>query len=109
MSTFAAFEDFKQAYETVDRTLLFRDIYNLGLITKFVCALKVIYKHVECAVKVNNYMTELFNLNLGLQQGCVLPPILFNIFINSLVTELKALDIGIDINGNKNRNCVICR
>lgn len=86
MSTFAAFEDFKQAYETVDRTLLFRDIYNLGLITKCVCALKGIYKHVECAVKVNNYMTELFNLNLGLQQGCVLPPILFNIFINSLVT-----------------------
>jgi hypothetical protein len=46
-------------------------------------------------------MTEWFNVNSGLKQGCVLSPVLFNIFINSLVTDIKALDIGIDIGGEK--------
>jgi hypothetical protein len=50
-------------------------------------------------------MTEWFNVNSGLKQGCVLSPVLFNIFINSLVTDIKALDIGIDIESEK--NCIL--
>ena len=46
-------------------------------------------------------MTEWFNVNSGLKQGYVLSPVLFNIFINSLVTDIKALDIGIDIESEK--------
>ena len=50
-------------------------------------------------------MTEWFNVNSGLKQGCVLSPVLFNIFINSLVTDIKALDIGIDIESET--NCIL--
>ena len=63
--------------------------------------IKIIYSQVECAIKLNGNMTEWFNVNSGLKQGCVLSPVLFNIFINNLFTDIKALDIGIDIEGEK--------
>jgi hypothetical protein len=61
--------------------------------------IKTIYSQVESAIKLNGNMTEWFNVNSVLKQICVLSPVLFNIFINNLVTDIKALDIGIDIEG----------
>ena len=80
---------------------MFRDLNDLGISTKFLNTIKTIYSQVECAIKLNGNMTEWFNVNSGLKQGCILSPVLFNIFINSLVTDIKALDIGIDIEGEK--------
>ena len=65
------------------------------------CVIKAIYSQVECAIKLNGHMTEWFSVNSGLKQGCVLSPMLFNVFINSLVTDIKALDIGINSDGEK--------
>ena len=108
LSTFAVFVDFKKAYDTVTRSLLFRDLNDLGISTKFLNTINTIYSQVECAIKLNGNMTEWFNVNSGLKQGCVLSPVLFNIFINSLVTDIKALDIGIDIEG-ENWYSFVCR
>ena len=101
LSTYAVFVDFKKAYDTVNRNLLFQDLNKIGISTHFLNTIKAIYSHVECAVKLNENMTNWLNVNSGLKQGCVLSPVLFNIFINSLVTEIKALDIGIDIDDEK--------
>ncbi len=37
----------------------------------------------------------------GLRQGCILSPLLFNLYINDLVTFLKALDIGVTVGNEK--------
>jgi hypothetical protein len=64
-------------------------------------ALFSLYYNVKSCVKVNGNFTDWFDVKFGLKQGCILLPLLFNIFINNLVGEVKKLDIGININGEK--------
>jgi len=52
-------------------------------------------------------MTEWFEIKLGLRQGCVLSPILFLIFINDLIKELKASGLGIAIGSMKVSNLAL--
>ena len=42
-------------YDTVNINLLFHDLSEFGISTKFLCAVKSIYKQAECVVKVNGH------------------------------------------------------
>ena len=55
----------------------------------------------KCAVRINDRLTDWFSVSCGLKQGCSLSSILFNLYINDLVELINALNIGIDINGEK--------
>lgn len=50
-------------------------------------------------MRLNGFHTNWFQVNSGLKQGCVLSPLLFNLFINDLTDALGELNIGIHING----------
>ncbi len=45
-------------------------------------------------------------MSSGLNQGCLLSPILFNLFVNDLILELEAIGCGIDI--VKENVCILC-
>ena len=64
-------------------------------------ALLSVYTDVKCCVRLNGFETEWFPVECGLKQGCSLSPILFNVFINDLVTKISAIELGIDIDGEK--------
>ena len=44
-------------------------------------------------------MTDWFPVLSGLKQGCLLSPLLFNLFANDLGEAIYATGLGIDING----------
>ena len=46
-------------------------------------------------------MTDWFNVDSGLKQGCILSSIMFKIYVNSLIDDINALNIGIDIDNEK--------
>ncbi len=83
-STYTAFVDFSKAYDRVDRRLLWSKLGSIGLGGKMMQALKQIYNKVECCMKVNGVKSNWFSVNTGLKQGCVISPLLFNLFINEL-------------------------
>ena len=46
-------------------------------------------------------MTNWFDVSSRLKQGCILSPLLFNMYVNDLITEVNALDKGVDIGDHK--------
>ncbi len=97
-STFTAFVDFSKVYDRVDRRLLWSKLGSIGLGDKMMQALKQIFNKVECGVKVNSVKHNWFSVNARLKQGCIISPLLFNLFVNDLATEIKnsvkSLNIG---------------
>lgn len=99
LSTYCAFIDFKKAFDTIDRKLLYKKLEKLGFHSKLVKAVKSLYINVMCSVKLNAFNTDWFTVNTGLKQGCSLSPVLFNLYINDLALKLNVLNKGINIDG----------
>ena len=59
------------------------------------------YSDVEYCVRLNGVDTEWFKVMNGLKQGCMLSPLLFNLFINNLVETINSLGLGVDIGQEK--------
>ena len=81
LSTFTAFIDFKKAYDFINRDKLWSRISNLGISGKMLNAVKSLYSSVSSCVKVNSFYTEWFGVSGGLRQGCILSPLLFNLYL----------------------------
>ena len=100
-NTFAAFIDFRKAYDNINRNLLFEKMRHLGINGSMYKALIAIYDNVRCSVRLNGIYTEWFEVRCGIKQGCALSSILFNLYINDLLQRLNELNVGIDIEGQK--------
>ena len=101
LPTFAAFIDFKTAYDKTNRNLLFSKLLQNGISGRFYDAIKTIYAEVKSCVRINGLKTNWFDINCGLKQGCLLSPIFFNLYVNDIVQSLSELGVGIDIGGEK--------
>ena len=87
------------AYDAINRTLLWTKLANIGLNGKVLQSLKALYTNVNRSVRINGYLTDWFPVLSGLKQGCLLSPLLFNLFANDLGEAIDATGLGIDING----------
>ena len=79
-STYTAFIDFKKAYDTINRNLLWNKLCNIGVNGKMLKAVKSLYTTVSSCVRINGLKTDWFDVKTGLRQGCCLSPLLFNCF-----------------------------
>ena len=79
----------------------------IGVSSKIINILKSLYKKTECMVKTKEGLSEPFEMRIGVRQGCVLSPLLFNLFINELVSILEG-DNKNDLIGISIGDLVIC-
>ena len=49
------------------------------------------YDNTQCSILVDGQMTEWFEVLVGVRQGCILSPSLFNLFLEFVIDELKTL------------------
>ena len=87
------FMDFKSAFDTVWRKALWRMMIAIGVDTKIVNIIEALYKDTECAIVIDGHITEWFKVNIGVLQGCIFSPTLFNIFLEFVMKEQKSLDL----------------
>ena len=85
----------------MNRNLLWSKLSQLGISGKMFSNLKAIYNNVKCSVRINGHLTDWFSVNTGLKRGCLLSPVLFNLFMNDLTLALESTGLDIDIDGNK--------
>lgn len=95
---FACFVDFSKAFDLINRDQLMLQILNKKVDGNFYWSLKSLYSQTSACLKINGELTNFFNIPNGVRQGDPLSPTLFSIYIDSLLSELKSLNLGIDIN-----------
>ena len=71
LSTFAAFIDFKKAYDSINRTLLWKRLTQIGIRGKMFKAVQSLYQSVSSCVRISGLTTDWFDVTVGLQ-GCLL-------------------------------------
>jgi hypothetical protein len=79
-------------------------LYETGVEGKIWRIISDMYNGAESAVKIGNKMSAWFTIKQGVHQGAPLSMILFEIFIDPLLTELLSLNIGAHI-GDINVSC----
>ena len=79
---FGCFVDFKKAFDSVPRDVIFQKLLNRNINGKFYdCLISIYSKDMSC-IKIGDTITEPFSTNQGVKQGCILSPTLFNIFLS---------------------------
>ena len=81
---FSCFVDFSKAFDCIPRDILFEKLKSKGITGKVFNLIKNIYVNEKCQVKIGNTLSSAFEANQGVRQGCILSPLLFNIFISDL-------------------------
>ena len=96
---YVCFIDLTKAYDTVDRNLFWTVLARFGVPQNIISVIRQFHDSMRACVRLDDKVrTRWFALEQGLRQGCVLAPLLFNIFfavvINVASTRFKA-DKGI--------------
>lgn len=81
---FCAFVDFKSAFDTISRKSLVFKLLRSGIGGNFLSVLESMYNDVQYSVKLPSGVSNKFSSSIGVKQGCVLSPLLFNLFTSDL-------------------------
>ena len=85
---YIGFIDFRKAFDTVKRDVLWNILELNGIRGKVLNVLKAMYRNVRYCVCTQEGHTESFDSTMGLKQGCKISPIMFSYLINSLANEI---------------------
>ena len=100
-----AFLDIKAAYDSVDRSILWRRCISAGMNKWCIKILKSLFDHNTAQVVIGQKKSKSFRIKNGVLQGSVLSPLLYSIFINTLP---KALESGPKVTvGRAGVNCIL--
>ena len=89
-----SFLDINKAYDSVNRQILWKRLYKLGIKGEFLSCLKALYTDDCIDCEVNGLLTRPIFLGRGLRQGCSLSPILFALYIADVGNDIMLSKLG---------------
>ena len=93
---YSSFYDLQCAFDTVEYFILLEELFNAGKLRRII---KHWYTNLTRCVRVCNKTSAHFSIGRGVRQGSVLSPTLFNLVLDPLLTRLKSMQLGLNING----------
>ena len=94
---YVCFLDISKAFDSVSHNILMSKLIETGIPEYIVHLIEFWYANQYVNVKYNSAFSEDWKVNNGVRQGGVLSGLLFNIYIDALISKISKLDIGCNL------------
>ncbi len=85
---YATLMDLEKAHNRVDREALWSVLKIYGVGGQLLEGIQASYREVNACVRVGGKFSESLAVEVGVRQGCVMSPWLFNIFMDGCMREM---------------------
>lgn len=89
------FVDFKQAFDSLDRNVMWRILATYGIPARIRNIISGLYRNGKCRVVHRGKLGRWFTVESGVKQGCVLSPLLFLLVLDWVMRKVNAGGRGI--------------
>ena len=100
------FIDFEKAFDSVHRNCIWQVLKRWDIPDKIISIIKASYNGAKCRVLHNGKLSETFNVESGVRQGCILSPILFLLVVADVLdaafSPLKSCGLRWSMPSNNN-------
>ena len=81
--------DAEKAFDKIQHPFMIKALQKVGIEVTFLNIIKVIYDKLTANIVLNDEKLKPFPLGSGTRLGCPLSPLLFNIVLEVLATEIR--------------------
>ncbi len=93
----------EKAYDRVDREAFWSVLKTYGVGGQLFKGIQAFYREANACVMVGGKFSESFAVEVGVRQGCVMSPWLFNIFMDRCIREMKCKVVNVGAKLRLNR------
>jgi len=96
--------DQEKAYDRIDLNYLWKTLETFGFPAQLITRIKNLYKYASTAIRINGFVSELFDVRRGVRQGDPMSCLLYNLAIEPLIEKIRKSPLkGLRINEDLKR------
>ena len=88
-NVYFCFIDYAKAFGCIDHSKLWKVLQEMGIPDLLTCLLRNLYGGQEAAVRTGHGTTDWFQIGIGVHQGCILSPYLFNLYAEYIIKNAR--------------------